>query len=397
MPAVAHPETYRSVGEVIAAGRFRLPSWVPAKNTISTLIEANTFRSVNPGAAPGLNGWDRNASGVLIGGMSYIFDGTIDAFSGGVFNPWLGSKGSIHYCGGGHSVSNGCWIITYDIADKTYTLTIGGSTNCYPVSVVNGEYADGSPVSIHSYDLLSVIGPESGYPLGALVIPFANGGTVEANVTCSASHLFDFANQGDGWIRFAENNTGILATDASCSAYDPDLNRVWWLRAGNNLPTTSFLDITAKAQAAIGITNKIPSSDTNSLSLRYDRERKLLIHTNSPTDRSVRRVYYMDTTSAGTGFRQATLSAALPTPSAGLGFSFDRIPDGSYLCNAQGRIFRLVVPASLTNMWEVTEITYSGDELNQTYMHGKRWSYADSVECFMWKAESGDAHQAYRV
>ena len=393
----AAPDNYvTNSGGRVSAGRFRLPAWVPAKNTVATLIEANTFQSVNPGRS-GANGWSFNALGASIGGDTYIFAGTIDAFSGGVFNPWLGEKGSIIYCGGGHSVGNWCGIVVWDIATRTYWIAVGGSRTCYPVSVTNGEYADGSPVSIHSYDLLTVIGPESGYPLGALVIPFTNGGTVEANVTCSAAHIVDFAHLENGWDRFAENNAGIIATDASCAAYDPDLNRVWWIRAGNNLPTLSYLNIAAKAQAAIGITNKIPASLTNSLTLRYNRARKLLIHTNGSSDGATRRVYYMDTTNAGAGFLQATLSAAFPAPSAGLGFSFDQIPDGSYLCNVQGRIFRLVVPAVLTDAWQVTEITYAGTALNASSIHGKRWSYVQAIESFVWKSNSSTAHQIYRV
>ena len=383
-------------GSVISGGRYRLPSWVPAQNTVATLTEANTFQSVNPGRSPA-NGWSFNSSGVLIGGDSYIFAGTIDAFSGGVFNPYYGAKGCMVFCGGGHSVSNWCGIVICDIATLTYSVIQGGSSNCYPVTVANGEYADGSPVAVHSYDLLTVIGPESGYPLGALVLPLTNGGTVEANVTCSAAHLFDFAHPENGWIRFAENNAGIIATDASCAAYDPDLNRVWWISAGNNLPTLSYLNIATAAQAAIGITNKIPVSYTNSLTLRYDSARKLLIHTNGSSDGATRRVYYLDTTSAGTGFLQATLYTAFPAPSSGLGFSFDRVPDGSYLCNVQGRIFRLTIPAVLTDAWTVAEITYAGAALNTSYIHGKRWSYVPSIESFVWKSSSSTAHQIYRV
>lgn len=380
----------------MSAGRFHLPGWVPARNTIATLIEGNTFQSVNPGRS-GANGWSFNSSGVSIGGDSYIFAGTIDAFSGGVFNPWLGAKGSIIFCGGGHSVSNGCWVIVFDIATLTYWMAVGGSTNCYPVNATNGEYADGSPVAVHSYDLLTIIGPESGYPLGALVLPFINGGTVEANVSCCAAHIVDFSHLENGWDRFAENNAGIQADSASCAAYDPDLNRVWWIRAGNNLSTLPFLDLSARAQSAVAITNKIPATYTNSLSLRYNRERKLLIHPNGSLDGATRRIYYLDTLSAGTGFRQATLSAAFPAPSAGLGFSFDQVPDGSYLCNVQGRIFRLVVPTVLTDAWDVTEITYTGTALNTSSIHGKRWSYVPAIESFVWKSSSSAAHQIYRV
>lgn len=383
-------------GGVIAGGRFRLPSWVPAPNTVATLTEANTFQSVNPGRSPA-NGWSFNSSGVLIGGDSYIFAGTIDAFSGGVFNPYYGAMGCMVYFGGGHSVSNGGWIIIYDIFTRLYSMILGGSSNCYPVNSANGEYADGSPVSVHSYDLLVILGPEAGYPLGALVLPITNGGTVEANVTCSASHLFDFAHPENKFIRFAANNASIIATDASCAAYDPDLSRVWWLRAGNNLPTVSFLDVAAKAQSAIGITNKLPASDSNSSCLRYDRDRRLLIHVNTPADRSVRRFYYMDTTNAGNGFLAATLSAAFPLPSAGLGFAFSKISDGSYLCTSQGRIFRLVIPAVLTDVWEVTEISYLGESLNSEYILGERWSYIPRIESVMFKSDSDAAHQIYRV
>ena len=383
-------------GGSVYAGRRNLPIWVPARNTVATLTEVNTFQSVNPGRSPA-NGWSFNSSGALIGGDSYIFAGTIDAFSGGVYNPYYGAKGCIVFCGGGHSVSNWCGIAIFDIATLTYSIIQGGSTNCYPVTVANGEYADGSPVAVHSYDLLTIIGPEAGYPQGALVLPFINGGTVEANVSSSAAHLFDFANPSSGWMRVAENNAGIIATDASCAAYDNDLNRVWWIRAGNNLSTLPFYDISTGAQSVVNLINKIPATYTNSLSLRYDSSRHLLIHPNGSLDGATRRIYYMDTSGATNGFVQATLSTAFPAPIGGLGFSFDKILDGSYLCNVQGRIFRMIIPSVLTDVWEVTEVAYLGTTLNTSPIHGKRWSYIPSIESFIWKSASTTAHQIYRV
>ena len=135
--------------------------------------------------------------------------------------------------------------------------------------------------------------------------------------------------------------------------------------------------------------------------MRYDSVRKLLILVDVPSGGSTtRRVQYFDTTNPTAGWAIATLSTPFPDTSTGQGFAFDRIPDGTYLCNVNAdtsKIYRLAVPATLTDAWTVSQVTYTGSTLISAYVLGKRWSYIPPLQSIVCKPTAASPHQIYRV
>jgi len=388
-------------GEPVIAGG--LPYWVPAANTVATIPEANTFASINPGESAA-NGWSYNISGVSNGSIG--FAKIINDFSGGVYNPYLGAKGSIIYHGGGHAATNWNGIVAFDLDTLLYSIWMGGTTNAYTADTVNCEYADGQPMSPHSYDTLAIIGPEAGYSKGALITPIRVAAAFES-YNSTAVHLFDFNNPGIKWTRLAADNAAFPKIAGAAAAYDPDLGRVWWVCNTHQSGYQQYFDLADNTQKKVTLTFALslqePSAD--SLTLRYDSARHILVliyvRSSAP---SVRRVYYLDTTNPTTGWVAATLSGAtLPAPTAGLAFAFDREPSGTYICYSKGdptKLHRLALPAVLTDPWVVTEITPAGAAfatLSTGTLLGKRWSYVPALESIVCKFTATAAHQIYKV
>ena len=59
-------------------------------------------------------------------------------------------------------------------------------------------------------------------------------------------------------------------------------------------------------------------------------------------------------------------------------------------------LYRLTIPATLTDPWTVTAITPAGVTLGTAYVLGKRWSYIPALQSFVCKFTGATAHQIYR-
>lgn len=153
-------DTYAIYSEVLASdapihfpGFLRnsvaAPSWV-ASATVNRwyrisgptvdlgLSATNTFNDIDPGLGGswGNPGWE----GLLI------------SWNGGVFNPWLGSKGSMCFYGGGHGDWHGPQMVRFDIATRTWSI----HNTVYPTGTysepASGFFSDDSPSPAHNYN-----------------------------------------------------------------------------------------------------------------------------------------------------------------------------------------------------------------------------------------------------
>lgn len=393
--AIPRADSYSAAsGATVYGGRFILPAWIPALNTIASAPEVNSFASIDPGDSPP-NGWSYNVGGTL---LSNHWNTVIDDFSGGVYNPYLGLKGSMIYNGGGHSATNWGGIVRFDIATLTYSIVVGGTLNAYPIDETNQEYADGNPASAHTYDVLAIVGPEAGYSQGALVTPFLAAATIEGNSSNSV-HLFDFAHPELGWVRKASHAAGYSLYVTVVSAYDADLGRIWWMGSANEVGYQPYFDIATNTQNKVYLSGALspPYFAPDAACMRYDSARKILILVYVAS--GVRHIAYFNTQSPASGWTIATLSTPFPTPT-NIGFAFDKVPDGNYLCyNAQtpGVLNRITVPSVLTDAWQIGTLSYSGTALDAGYVLGKRWSYVPSLLSFICKISASSAHKVIRI
>lgn len=388
------PNTHFGRGTLVVD--YGLPAWVPAPNTVGVIPEANSFASIDPGSS-GPNGWSYNQAGVF---FPKIWNKIIDDYSGGVYNPHLGIKGSMIYHGGGHAASNWNGIVAFDLDTLLYSIWMGGCTNCYPLQA-NGEYADFQPASPHSYDVLQIVGPEAGYPKGALITAVTLAAAFESTGT-NAVHIFDFAHPELKWVRLSDENPAFARVPGGTAAYDPYLNRVWWVVNSHQLGYQQYFDLSLKkhVKVVLGYTNSVQGGEAGSHQMRYHAGRKLLVRTDFPSNFSVRRVWYFDTMNPSLGWAQATLGGTpFPVP-AGEAFALSEAPDGSYICYSRltrSTLYRLSIPTTLTDPWPVTSITPAGALLDTAAVIGGRWSYVPALQSIVCKFAGASVHQIYRL
>jgi hypothetical protein len=392
-------------GASIYGGRFGLPAWVPAANTLASIPEANTFASINPGNSPA-NGYSYNYLGQLLGDMSLGWAKVINDYSGGVYNPYFspsgGGLGCLVFHGGGHSATNWNGIAVFDLNTQLYSIVLGGSLNIAPFDSVNAEYADGSPASPHSYDCLELLGPEAGYAKGALISVIRMAAEMSASVNSTAIHLYDFNAPGLGWVRKVAHTAMPANTSAGgAAAYDRDLNRVWWVSNGNQLGYQPYYDIALNQQKYVTTSYAAspPDSSPDSRVMRYASARKLLLLTSVNAAGTVQRLHYLDTTNPTSGWTIATLSTPLPTVTA-LGSGMDMAGDGSYYLYQRSdlsNLYRFVIPAVLTDPWAVSQIAFVGSALPAIRVLGKRFSYISALQSFVAKVTAATAPIIYRV
>lgn len=402
MVAVARADSYSCAeGGVIAAGRYRLPAWVPAqKNSIAIMPEANTLSDIQPANSP-LNGWSYYRNGAIM--WSPSLPKIINDFSGGVYNPYFspsgGNRGCIVYHGGGHAATNWNGIVVFDLSDLRYYIIMEGCLNCYPGDSTNTEYSDGQPMSPHSYDHLVILGPEAGYPKGALMTPVRHAAAIES-YSSSAAHLFDFAHPENKFTRLAGHNSNLSSSIGGGTAYDPGTGRVWWVPPANELWYTPYFDLSTNAFVKKEVSPPLPYCHSDSMFSLFYPGRNLVIVSMSNSARTERTIYYLDSRSASPGWRKAALSNALPVPSSGMGFSMTIDGDGDLLCYSQQILngyIRISLPAVLTDTWTSITVSTTGDSMVPAYIIGKRWALIPELETIIFKASGETAHRAIRI
>ena len=335
----------------------------------------------------------------------------INDYSGGVLNPFYnhtpGNLGCMVFHGGGHSATGWNGIVIFDYNSLQYFIVCPGSLSIYPVIAANSECADGQPGAPHTYDTLSIIGPEAGYPKGALISIYRSGTFAEGQQWNSASvHLFDFNNQSVKWQRLYSAGAASWSDGFSAgyaSAYDPDLRRIWWVGQGNEVGYTAYFDLTDRQQKKASITdwlNKSPSnSNPDSKIMQLVRSRKLLVMSDTVSyEVKTRRIFWMDTANPAGGWTQATLSMPFPD---GYGFGFDWVPDRNglmCLCvQDPAALYTLTIPDVLTSPWPVIRTAVTGQPFAAAYIIGKRFAWHDGLDMLVYKGQAQDAMQGVRV
>lgn len=151
-------DTYAIYSEVLASdapihfpGFLRhsvsAPSWV-ASATVNRwyrisgptvdlgLTTTNTMADIDPGLDISWGDWTK----------------LLTAWNGGIFNPWLGSLGSMCFYGGGHQDAHFPVVVRFDIATRTWSI----HTTTYPTATysapASGYFADDSVAPAHTYN-----------------------------------------------------------------------------------------------------------------------------------------------------------------------------------------------------------------------------------------------------
>ncbi len=141
-----------------------LPSWIPAPGQLKAI-------NIQSGVGSTISSVDICPQGgcVAMGG------GNVSTFGGGIFNPWWGTHGGMVAHGGG----DGDWfanpVLVYDNGLRKWVLAVRNTSVQFDYQQTKetqaalglfdltwGEWADGSPQSIHSYDQMDILPPYAG-------------------------------------------------------------------------------------------------------------------------------------------------------------------------------------------------------------------------------------------
>ncbi len=372
---------------------------------ISTVSTANTFLSQNGNLA----GWE------------YAFGKIVDDFSGGVFNPYWGPMGAMVFHGGGHSATFDNSVVILDFNDLTFkrlsnpTPSNNGANWISIDDLVHKddpafnltycEYGDGQPGAGHTYDTLAILPPaDGGAPCGSLIRVSSHAVHVNLSRDTGWAHRFDFQSTAmrDGkWVRWSVNGPTSYLAPGACSAYDARRKRFWWIAAPSWLPTMiRYLDVATQQQLDARYADTArpaPAADPDSMTMRYDAERDILVLTCTVGDQLV--LAFLRCTAPELGWFVPPLSASIPA-SSGSSHPFDYVPEAGkfvLLTRADNSAVYDIVPQqdpALT--WTVTRRPLAGAVISTAHVAGKRWSYAPAFKAFVWMASSSSGVIAYR-
>ena len=372
--------------------------------TLKAVETANSFLSQNGNLA----GWE------------YAFGKIVDDYSGGVFNPYWGPMGAMVFHGGGHSATFDNSVVILDFNDLTFKRlsnptpsanganwisTSGLPQNIDPAfNVTYCEYGDGQPGSAHTYDTLAILPPaDGGAPCGSLIRVASFAVHVNMSRNTGWAHRFDFESTAmrDGkWMRWSVNGVAGNLSPGACSAYDSRRKRFWWTSSLSSLPSAiGYLDVATQQQMQIPYSRTAqaaPAASPDSVSMRYEAERDILVLTCTVSDKLV--LAFLRCASPELGWFVPTLSASIPA-SAGASHPFDYVPGAAkfvLLTAADTTALYDIVPQqdpSLT--WTVVRRPLTGVSMPTAYVAGKRWSYAPAAKAFIWMASSSSAVVAY--
>ena len=382
------------------------PSWVPGNGgACATVATANTFLSQNGN----LTGW------------AYAFGKIVDDFSGGVFNPYWGPLGAMVFHGGGHAATFDNSVVIFDLNDLTFKRlseptpsgnganwisTSGLPSNVDPAfDITHCEYGDGQPGAGHTYDTLAILPPSSGgAPCGSLIRVASLAVHVNVSASTGWSHRFDFGSTTmpmGKWTRWSVNGTTSYLAPGACSAFDSRRQRFWWIAALSWLPhSIRYLDVATREQLEIRYSSTAllaPAADPDSMSLRYDPVRDILVLTCTVGGKLV--LAFLRCESPGMGWVVPPMAASIPAK-PGASHPFDYVPEADKFVLLtvadNAAVYDIEPPQDPSLTWGVTRRPVDGAAIQSAYVTGKRWSYAPSVKSFVWMAKSSSGVVAYR-
>ena len=382
------------------------PSLAPAGGgEIKAVATANSFLSQNGNLA----GWEQ------------AFGKIVDDFSGGVFNPYWGPMGAMVFHGGGHAATFDNSVVILDFNDLTFKRlsnptpsanganwisTSGLPQNVDPAfNVMYCEYGDGQPGAGHTYDTLAILPPaDGGAPCGSLIR--VSSYAVHVNMSCNTgwAHRFDFQSTAmrDGkWARWSVNGPSNYLNPGACSAYDSRRKRFWWIAGLSSLPPMiRYLDVATQQQLEVRYASTAPAAPAagpDSMTLRYDTERDILVLTCTVGDKLV--LAYLRCAAPELGWFVPPLSATIPA-SSGASHPFDYVPEAAKFVLLTGAdnsaVYDIVPQQDPALTWTVTRRPLAGGSISTAYVAGKRWSYAPAMKAFVWMAQSSSSVMAYR-
>lgn len=371
---------------------------------IKAVVTVNSFLSQNGNLA----GWKQ------------AFGKIVDDFSGGVFNPYWGPMGAMVFHGGGHAATFDNSVVILDFNDLTFKRlsnptpsanganwisTSGLPQNIDPAfNVTYCEYGDGQPGAGHTYDTLAILPPaDGGAPCGSLIRVSSFAVHVNMSRNTGWAHRFDFQSTAmrDGkWTRWSVNGPSSYLNAGACSAYDSRRKRFWWMAGLSSLPPMiRYLDVASQQQLEVAYSSTAqaaPAASPDSVSMRYDTERDILVLTCTVGDKLV--LAYLRCAAPERGWFIPPLSASIPA-SPGASHPFDYVPEAAKFVLMTGAdnsaVYDIVPPPDPALTWTVTRRLLAGGSIPTAYVAGKRWSYAPAVKAFIWMASSSSTVIAY--
>ena len=373
--------------------------------TLRQVATSNTFLSQNAQ----LPGW------------AHAFGKIVDDYSGGVFNPYWGELGAMVFHGGGHAATFDNSVVVLDLNDLSFKrlsdptlsnqganwVSLEGKVHATDPAfdALHGEYGNGQPGAGHSYDTLAILPPQDGGARCGSLIRVASC-AVHVNVSAHTgwAHRFDFTSttmRAGSWVRWSVNGPANYLQPGACSAYDSRRKRFWWIASLSWAPPLiRYLDATTREQVELrfqSAAGRAPAADPDSATLRYEPTRDILVLTCCLDGGFV--LAYLRCAEPQRGWTTATLSQPIPAvPNTALGF--DWVPSLQrfiVMSDADRTALYEVSPgAPLDDVWRVARQPLGGATLPTARVTGKRWSYAESVQSFVWMAHSTSGVVAYR-
>lgn len=383
----------RYIGPMKSAGAQVLPvaaaaasSWLPEPGHMVKLPARNSFRDVDP--CPRSNCSYNRGGGFNSDGNRYV----VDAFSGGVFNPWYSRNGALVLHGGGHGDSGENSVYVFDLDTMQFARVSDPYDDVDKAAKKNfdrdhGEHPDGSPASAHTYDLLAVIPPDAGGGRqGALLRPISLA-VLGPSLNVGWSHAYDFA--AGEWRRYSKNKCPmrVSASGVQMSALDTQRKRVWYFIG--NAAQACYVDLKKQEHVLAPSNRRGFGAKADTAMMVYVPERDLLIA--NGTVNGKQRIGWFNPAKPEEGWRYAELSQALPIDyTTAIGYSPDTRRLYYYSRSSKMDIYEIEIPVALEGKWNVTWRTILGDEAGALDWGGrnsgglyKRWDYVPALKCFI--------------
>lgn len=417
----------RPIGVTVAAAA--IPTWVPAAgDAVQLTLAAGTMANVYTDSCAPYYG-------------KYWHPNTLNAYSGGVYNPHHGTYGAYVCFGSGHAGTNDNSVLALEIGSSactwrrltdptpfagagTDTTTQGNNSVGHYGSQIDwdwGENAgiDSQPCSDHSYGSLTIVGPANGgHANGTLRRVQQATLNIEFNGTWGtpavlAGHSLDFVNTsgsaGNAWVRNAATPRRDIPQNApQWSVYVPDRDVTFvesmasaaprWYDHASGTPTTPWVTGTGTSRL-ITAAGSEPGA-----AIFYVPSRKLILCLDAATSGSGLRIQYMDVdpSIAQPSWVRAgvTLSASISIPDgwttacwcsdndriivggAGGSFVSRAGTTATYACTGH---YEIEIPVTLSSTWTVSAVTYPTQVVNYNVFQGyNRFDYAPAAKCIVW-------------
>lgn len=369
-----------------AAATLATPGWLPEPGHMIELPAHNTFADVDP--CPRDDCSYNHGGGFNAGGNRYV----VDAFSGGVFNPYYSQLGALALHGGGHGDSGENSVYVFDLDTMRFKRVSDPYADVDKSAKKNfdrehGEHPDGSPASAHTYDLLAIVPPDlGGGPQGSLLRPISLA-VLGPSLNIGWSHAYDFA--ANRWTRYSKNASParVQPSGMQVCARDPKRRRVWYFIGSGSRPL--YLDLTTREHMAASQSVPNFGAKADSATLVYLPDRDLLVV--NGTVRGTQAIGYFNPQRMEDGWRTVRLSQALPIDyTTSIAYSPDTRKLYYYCRAAKADVYEIDVPRNLNETWQVTwrpilgnvaaSLDWGGRNSGGLY---KRWDYVPALQCFI--------------